>query len=82
VTAVVSSGDATVIAAVLALIGGLSGLYVQQRRVHRDNRSDHQETAAKVDQLLVGQRDISADVRDVKADVRDHGERIRNLEGH
>jgi uncharacterized protein HemX len=58
-----------------------------QQRVHEDNRNDHAQTAAKVDQLLVGQAEIKADLTDVKADVRelkatdrDHEHRIEALE--
>ena len=79
-TAVFSSPDAAVVGSVLVLIGTLAGLFVQNRRTHRENRSDHADTSAKVDQLLAAQSDIAADVRDVKSDVRDHGVRLRALE--
>ena len=79
-TAVFSAPDATVIGSVLALVGALAALWAQNRKTHRENRSDHADTAAKVDQLLEAQGVISADVRDIKADVRDHGQRLRALE--
>lgn len=79
-TAVFSSPDAAVVGSVLVLIGTLAGLFVQNRRTHRENRSDHADTSAKVDRLLEAQSDIAADVRDVKSDVRDHGVRLRALE--
>lgn len=78
--AVFSEADAAVIGSVLALVGVLAALWVQNRKTHRENRSDHADTAAKVDQLLEAQGGIAADVRDVKADVRDHGHRLRTLE--
>jgi|GEM_PF-3256616 len=79
-TAVFSAPDAAVVGSVLVLIGTLAGLFVQNRRTHRENRSDHADTSAKVDRLLAAQSDIAADVRDVKSDVRDHGVRLRALE--
>lgn len=86
-TAVFSAPDATVIGSVLALVGALAALFVQNRRTHRDNRADHSvvaqvvaDTAAKVDRLIDGQVEIKADVHDIKAEVRHHGERLRHLE--
>jgi hypothetical protein len=79
-TAVFSAPDAAVVGSVLVLIGTLAGLFAQNRRTHRENRSDHADTSAKVDKLLAAQGDIAADVRDVKSDVRDHGVRLRALE--
>jgi hypothetical protein len=86
-TAVFTAPDAAVIGSVLVLVGTLAGLFVQQSRIHKDNRSDHadtamavSDTARKVDRLLEAQGDIAADVREVKAEVRHHGERLRHLE--
>lgn len=79
-TAVFSAPDAAVVGSVLVLIGTLAGLFVQQGKAQRENRSDHADTSAKVDKLLAAQGDIAADVRDVKSDVRDHGVRLRALE--
>jgi hypothetical protein len=86
-TAVFTAPDAAVLGSVLVLVGTLAGLFMQNRRTHRENRSDHADTAIKVDRLLKAQGDIAADVRDVKADVtdvkaevRDHGQRLRALE--
>lgn len=84
----IEPGDAQVIAACVAAFATiLVAVIGVQRKVHRDNRADHMETAAKVDRLLVGQQEIIADVRDVKADVRDlratareHDGRLDNLE--
>ena len=92
--AVFTAPDAAVLGSVLVLVGTLAGLFMQNRRTHRDNRSDHAtnaqaaaDTAAKVDQLLKAQgvigadvADVKADVIDVKAEVRDHGQRLRALE--
>ena len=85
--AVFTAPDAAVLGSVLVLIGTLAGLFMQNRRTHRENRSDHADTAAKVDQLLKAQgvigadvADVKADVIDVKAEVRDHGVRLRALE--
>lgn len=73
----------------VAVVSGVFGLatIVVQRRVHRDNRSDHAQTVAKVDELVssVGALDakvddVRADVREVKADLRDHSARLRVIE--
>jgi uncharacterized protein YlxW (UPF0749 family) len=58
------------ISATAAIVVGLVGVIAVQLKVHRDNRSDHADTARKVDQLVEGQYQIAADVRDVKEDVR------------
>ena len=86
-TAVFTAPDAAVLGSVLVLIGTLAGLFAQNRRTHRENRSDHADTAAKVDKLLKAQgiigadvADVKADVIDVKAEVREHGVRLRALE--
>ena len=76
----IGTADAQVIVGLFVLIGTLAGLFVQNRKTHRENRSDHADTAAKVDRLLEAQGDIAADVRDVKSEVRFHGERLRVLE--
>lgn len=85
--AVFTDADATVIAAVIALVGILAAQWRQNRRVHRENRDDHAATGRKVDQLVAGQsefrtdiREMRADVRDIKSDVRSHGDRLRHLE--
>ena len=78
---------ATVIGAALSFVLGVAGLYVQNRKVHRDNRKDQQETASKVSDLIdtvldmrTDVREVKAEVRDVKDEVRSHGDRLRNLE--
>lgn len=83
----IAAAEAQVVTAVLALVGVLSGLWVQSRRVHAENRADHHATAAKVDTLVtfvadlgLDAREIKADVRDLKADLRSHGDRIKRLE--
>ena len=76
----IGTADAQVIVGLFVLIGTLAGLFVQNRKTHRENRSDHADTSAKVDRLLEAQGDIAADVREVKAEVRFHGERLRVLE--
>jgi peptidoglycan hydrolase CwlO-like protein len=68
-----STGQVVVaaITAVSAIVVAVIGV---QWRVHRDNRSDHGETAAKVDRLLENQVEIQHDVRLIRADVTDlHG---------
>jgi uncharacterized protein (UPF0335 family) len=76
----IGTAEAQVVVGLFVLIGTLAGLFVQNRRTHRENRSDHADTSAKVDRLLAAQGDIAADVREVKAEVRHHGERLRHLE--
>jgi hypothetical protein len=76
----IGTADAQVIVGLFVLIGTLAGLFVQNRKTHRENRSDHADTSAKVDRLLEAQGEIAADVRDVKSEVRDHGVRLRALE--
>lgn len=71
----VAEADANIIA---ALVSGLAAIIVAivgvQLKVHRDNRSDHGETAAKVDRLLDHQSEIQRDVQYIRADVTDiHG---------
>lgn len=78
--ALFADGDAQVMVALVSLVGVLAALWAQNRKTHRENRSDHADTSAKVDKLLEAQGDIAADVRDVKAEVRHHGERLRHLE--
>lgn len=76
-----------IVVAVITGTFGLVGTVLVQRRVHRENRSDHAQTVAKVDGLIgkvdtlgttVG--DVRDDVRDMRADLRDHGTRLRHLE--
>ena len=76
----IGTAEAQVVVGLFVLIGTLAGLFVQNRKTHRENRSDHADTSAKVDRLLEAQGDIAADVREVKAEVRFHGERLRHLE--
>lgn len=70
---------------VVAMVTGSFGLatgiatVVVQAKVHRDNRSDHAQTAAKVDQLVAVHGDLAADMRDVKADVRSVKEDNRHI---
>lgn len=71
----VAEADANIIA---ALVSGLAAIIVAivgvQLKVHRDNRNDHGETAAKVDRLLDHQSEIQRDVQYIRADVTDiHG---------
>lgn len=80
-------GNAGVVGAFLAALAVAVPTLLAQRKVHADNRADHHETAAKVDELLVRHRDTAADVRAIKADVRDLrgedrslGERLTRLE--
>ena len=59
---------------------GLLGIYVQNKRLSNAQRHDHASTALKVDDLILGQAEIKADLRDVKDEVRSHGDRLRSLE--
>jgi hypothetical protein len=81
--------DADVIAALLALVGVLAGLWVQTRRIQRENRADHGQVSAASDrieaalaELTAAGREMRDDVREIKAEVRSHGERLRRLEFH
>lgn len=83
----VTQPQAEVIVAFIALLGTLVGLYIQNRRVHRDNRNDHHQTMANVKTLTDTVHSIHADVLDTKADVRiikttlvDHEHRLDDLE--
>lgn len=91
-------GTATVAAAFFTMLGvlvpALVALYMQQRKVHKDNRSDHAETSKKVDDLIGIVTPLSVnvssvesrlemvqeDVKDMKYHLRDHSVRILNLE--
>ena len=73
----------------VAIVSGIFALatVIVQAKVHRDNRSDHADTARKVDAVLEAQGtmgadlgEMKADLRDVKADLRDHGARLRAVE--
>jgi hypothetical protein len=76
----VSGPTAQIVAAILALVGVLAGLWVQTRRVHRENRKDHGETVRLVREMAGDIKEVREDVRDVKAEVRSHGDRLRSLE--
>lgn len=76
-------------AVAVAVIAGFFGVLsiVVQAKVHRDNRSDHADTARKVDAVLEAQGvmatdvgEIKSDMREVRADLRDHGARLRAVE--
>ncbi|MFY7950483.1 MAG: hypothetical protein ACOVRP_14810 [Gemmatimonas sp.] len=71
---------AQIVAAIIALIGVLAGLWAQNRRVHRENRKDHGETVKLVREMAGDLKEVREDVRDVKAEVRSHGDRLRSLE--
>lgn len=97
----IDPGLATVIGALLALVGILvqqrktaRKLISQQVSVHQDNRKDHAETSAKVDQLitatgLLGTKVegidtrldiVHDDLKHVKHQLRDQSVRIHDLE--
>ena len=61
----IGTADAQVIVGLFVLIGTLAGLFVQNRKTHRENRSDHADTAAKVDRLLEAQGDIARESEQV-----------------
>jgi peptidoglycan hydrolase CwlO-like protein len=71
----IESGDADVIAAAITACSAIVVTVVGiQWKVHRDNRRDHGDTAAKVDRLLDHQSEIQRDVQYIRADVTDlHG---------
>lgn len=82
-----TDSDATIIVALISFVGGVIGLFVQNRRNTKAQRSDHAATADKVDKLVIAVeemaesgREIRDDVREIKAEVRDHGQRLRSLE--
>ena len=73
----------------VAIVSGIFALatIVVQAKVHRDNRNDHADTAAKVDQLLEAQGvigtdlgEMKVDMREARAELRDHGARLRAIE--
>ena len=76
----VQPGDADVIAAAITafsvIVVAVIGI---QWKVHKDNRSDHGETAAKVDRLLDNQATIQRDVQYIRADVTELHGAIREL---
>ena len=62
--------SATVVVAIISVVGSLLTVRLQ-RRIHVENRDDHQSTAAKVDALIDGQHEFRADIREIGADIRD-----------
>ena len=89
VTVAALGAASAIIVAFVGVVGVLLARRMERRMdlVHVDNRSDHLETAAKVDRLLAGhvelasgQQAIAADIRDVKADVRELKATDRRLE--
>lgn len=75
--------DAGTTDVVVALIGAIAAIVVAvvgvQLKVHHDNRKDHGETAAKVDQLLDRQQTIQRDVTLIRSDVTEIHGAIREL---
>ena len=66
----IEAGDADVLTALIAAFATvLVAIIGVQWKVHRDNRSDHGETAAKVDRLLENQDEFRRDVTYVRADL-------------
>mgnify|MGYP001810292991 CR=1 FL=1 len=88
-----SAGSAAIIVAAITGLFGVLTIWVQAK-VHRDNRNDHAETAAKVSTLIGTVGEVKADVSGIKADVsgiktdvaalklsdRDHEGRIEAIE--
>ncbi len=58
---------ASIIAALVAAIGGIIGAYMN--KVHKENRSDHAYVADRLKDLHVDVKDLKADVTAVKVDV-------------
>jgi hypothetical protein len=78
--AVFSQHDATVVAALIALIGTLSALYVQTRKVQRENQHEHATTYAAVLEIAADVKEVRADQREHGSELRSHSERLRRLE--
>lgn len=79
-TAVFSQADAGVVAAVLALVGVLAGLFVQTRRARQENHEEHAVTYAAVLEIAADVKEVRADQREQGSELRSHGERLRRLE--
>lgn len=82
----ITPNDAQVIVAAIALVGVIitavisAVVKVTTDRASKMQRGDHALTADKVDELLVGQREMREDLRDLKDETRSHGDRLRHLE--
>jgi hypothetical protein len=81
VTGLLSEHDAGVIAALIALIGTLAALYVQQKRAHAENHAEHAATFELVREVAADVKEVRADQREQGAELRSHGDRLRRLEG-
>lgn len=81
-----ASGDGQIVAAALAAVAAVLVALISvigvQIKVHRDNRSDHGETAEKVDRLLGNQEEIRRDVVFIRHDVTDIRGVLRELRAH
>jgi hypothetical protein len=74
VTAVISEGDAAVIAACLTLVGTLFAVVYAGYRANRTNRREHAVNTGKLDQLLDNQSGIQREIHYIRTDVTDiHG---------
>jgi hypothetical protein len=78
--AVFSQHDATVVAALIALIGTLAALYVQTRKVQKENQHEHATTYAAVLEIAADVKEVRADQREHGSELRSHSERLRRLE--
>lgn len=79
-SAVFTAPDASVIGAVLTLAGVLAGLYVQNRKAHRQNHAEHAATFELVREVAADVKEVRADQREQGAEIRSHGDRLRRLE--
>lgn len=72
-----SAASATIVAAVIAAVGGLLAAFLN--KVHKDNRSDHSYVAERLSDLHDDVKDLKVDVTEVKIDVGILKSRHRDL---
>ena len=61
------AGTASVIAAVVAAIGGVIGAYMN--KVHKENRADHSYVVKRLGDLHSDVKDLKSDIGEVKIDI-------------
>jgi peptidoglycan hydrolase CwlO-like protein len=78
----VDPGDAQVIAAIVAAAGAVIVAVVGvQWKVHSDNRTEHGQTSAKVDQLLENQGEFRQNITFIRSDLTTIRGEITELRG-
>lgn len=82
-----SAASASIIAAVIAAVGGILGAYLN--KVHKDNRSDHSYVVHRLGDLHSDVKDLKSDVTEMKVDVgvlksrhNDLDNKVHRLEEH